>query len=226
MAKNFEDPQVVASYDQHIVKLIPGYQLIHWQIAAILKHYLPVQARILVVGCGTGYELEYLTRSHPAWQFTALDLSSAMLETAKQRLADSKQIEWIQGDLHSLSPEVSYDAVLSILVTHFIEPSKKLDFFQSICQHLKPTGLLLNVDFTQPEHENDLAILQHVCEQTGLTAEQSQNMRQRLQQDFHLSSPEENTTLLQQAGFAQITRFWQMLQYHGVMAFPVTRTVS
>lgn len=41
VVKNFHDPQVVASYDQHIVKLIRGYTLIHVQIAAILQHYLP-----------------------------------------------------------------------------------------------------------------------------------------------------------------------------------------
>ncbi|MHA3049094.1 class I SAM-dependent methyltransferase [Acinetobacter sp. ANC 4641] len=221
MAKNFHDPQVVASYDQHIVKLIPGYVLIHQQIAAILRHYLPESARVLVVGCGTGYELTYLSQQHPDWQLTALDLSAAMLETAQQRLAGVNQIEWVEGDLDCLDSTMQYDAVLSILVAHFIEPSEKLGFFQSICRHLKPTGLLLSVDLTQPEQESDLTILQQVCEQTGLTPEQSQKMRQRLQQDFHLFSREQNIQLLHRAGFARVTSFWQMLQYHGVMAFPV-----
>ena len=222
MAKNFHSPQVVASYDQHIVKLIPGYELIHQQIAAILQHHLPESARVLVVGCGTGYELAYLNQQHPDWQLTALDLSAAMLETAQQRLAGGvTQIEWVEGDLNCLDSTAQYDAVLSILVAHFIEPSKKQDFFQSIYRHLKPKGILLNVDLTQPEQESDLAMLQQVCEQTGLTPEQSQKMRQRLQQDFHLLSPEQNIQLLHRAGFVRVTGFWQMLQYHGVMAFPV-----
>ncbi|MCG2574579.1 class I SAM-dependent methyltransferase [Acinetobacter sp. ME22] len=220
VVKNFHDPQVVASYDQHIVKLIPGYTLIHAQIAAILQHYLPENARVLIIGCGTGYELCYLTQQHPTWSFTALDLSKTMLEAAQQRLSKNNQIEWIQGDIRELSSQQPYDAVLSILVTHFIATSEKLDFFQSIAKHLTATGVFINVDITQPEHIDDLAILQSVCQYTGLTAAQSQIMCQRLQQDFYLVNPQQNIAWLQQAGFAQVKSFWQMLQYQGLMAFP------
>ncbi len=56
MAKDFQSQTVVDGYDQHIRKLIPGYELVHLQIQAILKTHLPEHAHVLIVGCGTGYE--------------------------------------------------------------------------------------------------------------------------------------------------------------------------
>ena len=82
MAKDFNQPFVVDGYDAHIRKLIPGYELVHLQISALLKTYLPEQAHILVVGCGTGYELRYLTQQFPQWQFTAIDPAENMLHKA------------------------------------------------------------------------------------------------------------------------------------------------
>ena len=38
MAKDFNSPQVVEGYDEHIRKLIPGYELTHQQVDAILTH--------------------------------------------------------------------------------------------------------------------------------------------------------------------------------------------
>ena len=54
MAKDFQSQTVVDGYDQHIRKLIPGYELVHLQIQAILKTHLPEHANVLIVGCGTG----------------------------------------------------------------------------------------------------------------------------------------------------------------------------
>ncbi len=37
MAKDFHSATVVAGYDSHIRKLIPGYELVHQHINAIFK---------------------------------------------------------------------------------------------------------------------------------------------------------------------------------------------
>ena len=50
MAKDFTSQQVVDGYDQHIRKLIPGYEVVHQQILAVLKTYLPERAHLLVSG--------------------------------------------------------------------------------------------------------------------------------------------------------------------------------
>lgn len=50
MAKDFNSQKVVERYDQHIRCLIPGYELMHQQVDAILQASLRCDAHILVVG--------------------------------------------------------------------------------------------------------------------------------------------------------------------------------
>lgn len=82
MAKDFSSQQVVDGYDQHIRKLIPGYELAHQQILAILQGYLPEKSNVLIIGAGTGYELGYLLQAFPKCRFTVTELSQPMLEKA------------------------------------------------------------------------------------------------------------------------------------------------
>ncbi len=68
---------------------------------AILQSVLKPHAHILIVGCGTGYELEYLLKRHPDWKFTAVDPSLTMLQKAQEEvelLDRSSQVTFIHGD--------------------------------------------------------------------------------------------------------------------------------
>ncbi|WP_180053554.1 class I SAM-dependent methyltransferase [Acinetobacter sp. YH12236] len=220
MAKNFHSEVVVASYDDHIRKLIPGYELVHQQIEAILSTELPENAHILIVGCGTGYELSYLLQQHPNWTFTAIDPSAAMLEQARKQLASigaEQRVQFIQCTTQELDQQNSFDAALAILVVHFIPEPQKSDFFQAIYQSLKAGGIGLTYDLMQPEDENELKVMQKMAQQTGLSVQQSENMLARLQQDFFLISVEDSNELLTKVGFKQRKNYSQIMNYYGFL---------
>ncbi len=220
MAKNFHSEVVVASYDDHIRKLIPGYELVHQQIEAILSTELPENAHILIVGCGTGYELSYLLQQHPNWTFTAIDPSAAMLEQARKQLASigaEQRVQFIQCTTQELDQQNSFDAALAILVIHFIPEPQKSDFFQAIYQGLKAGGIGLTYDLMQPEDENELKVMQKMAQQTGLSVQQSENMLARLQQDFFLISVEDSNELLTKVGFKQRKIYSQIMNYCGFL---------
>ena len=194
MAKDFNSPQVVEGYDEHIRKLIPGYELTHQQVDAILSHHYGDQenVQILVVGCGTGYEIQYLAQKHPTWQFTAVDPSHVMLCKAKQHLEKQgvlERIRFIHGDTKSIGATQNFDAVLSILVAHFIPLESKQNFFRDIFSQLKPNGMLLTYDLMKETEAHEILVLKQFCENNGLTEGQSEKMVERLQQDFFLVSP-------------------------------------
>ncbi len=84
MAKDFHSATVVAGYDSHIRKPLPGYRIGTSTHQCNLSSHLPETAQVLVVGCGTGYELQYLLQQHPQWQFTAINPSLSMLQQAKK----------------------------------------------------------------------------------------------------------------------------------------------
>ncbi len=219
MAKNFHSEVVVVSYDDHIRKLIPGYELVHQQIEAILSTELPETAHMLIVGCGTGYELSYLLEQHPDWTFTAIDPSFAMLEQARKNLnsIDQQRVQLIQSTIQELPHLDTFDAALAILVAHFIPNSEKNGFFQAIYQCLKTNGLALTYDLMQPEDHQDIKIMQKLAQQTGLSMVQSSKMIERLKQDFHLLSAHNFTALLTKVGFKQCKIYCQIMNYHGFL---------
>lgn len=223
MAKDFNSPQVVEGYDEHIRKLIPGYELTHQQVDAILSHHYGDQddVQILVVGCGTGYEIQYLAQKHPTWQFTAVDPSHVMLCKAKQHLEKQgvlERIRFIHGDTKSLGATQSFDAVLSILVAHFIPLESKQNFFKDIFSQLKPNGMLLTYDLMKETEAHEILVLKQFCENNGLTEGQSEKMVERLQQDFFLVSPRMGQQLLSNVGFKKVKTFSQIMNYYGFCA--------
>ena len=225
MAKDFNNPMVVDGYDDHIRKLIPGYELIHLQVNAILKTYLPEQANLLIVGCGTGYELQYLAEQFPQWTFTAIDPAISMLEKAKSHIEDlglEKKINFIHGDTSILqTTNQQFDAALSILVSHFVPFEFKAQYFQDIGQSLKSNAFCLSYDLMKIENDQQLLTLKHLAQATGLSEKQSQMMADRLTQDFYLASTEQLEDYYKNAGFKSVQSFAQVLNYYGFMGFKV-----
>ena len=221
MAKDFNSQHVVDGYDLHIRKLIPGYEVVHQQIQALLKTHVHEKAHVLVVGCGTGYELGYLLQMFPQWTFTATELSGTMLDKAQQYLQPfnaADRVEFILGDIDSLASERLYDAALTILVSHFIAISEKPNFFDSIYARLKPSAIFMTFDLTAIESEQDLESLENIAQINGLTAPQAKAMTRRLADDFHLLSASETCAALTLSGFNCVQRFTQILSYQGFIA--------
>lgn len=222
MAKDFQSQTVVDGYDQHIRKLIPGYELVHLQIQAILKTHLPKHAHVLIVGCGTGYEFSYLLAQHPTWSFTAVDPSLTMIEKAQQLLntthGDLTRVRFVHGDTTALPENAQFDAALAILVAHFIPLPEKTFFFADILRCLKTQAILLSYDLMHSSHETELVVLQNLCQRIGLTVVQSEKMLERLQQDFYLVSASQMRELLTKVGFNEVRIYSQLLNYYGFFA--------
>ncbi|MEQ1135302.1 class I SAM-dependent methyltransferase [Acinetobacter seifertii] len=221
MAKDFNSPKVVEGYDEHIRKLIPGYEVIHLQVDAILQSVLKPNAHILIVGCGTGYELEYLLKRHPDWKFTAVDPSLTMLQKAQEQvelLDKSSQVTFIHGDTSALPLEACFDAALSILVAHFVADDIKPAFFKDIYDRLKEKAVLLTYDLMTCINPMQLKALPYLCLDQGLTEEQCQKMLERMAQDFFSLTTEGYIKLLEKTGFESVQPYAQILTYQGFIA--------
>lgn len=221
MAKDFNSPKVVDGYDEHIRKLIPGYEVIHQQVDAILQSVLKPNSHILIVGCGTGYELEYLLKRHPNWKFTAVDPSLTMLQKAQEQvelLGKSSQVTFVHGETSALPLENCFDAALSILVAHFIADDIKPAFFKDIYNRLKENALLLAYDLMTCINPQQLQALRYLCLAQGLTEEQCQKMLERMAQDFFSLTSEGYIKLLQKTGFESVQSYAQVLTYQGFIA--------
>ncbi|KAB7648015.1 methyltransferase domain-containing protein [Polymorphobacter fuscus] len=114
-------------------------------------------ARVLEVGCGTGRNLIVAARAFPAARFTGLDISAAMLATARANIARaglSERIDLVQADATAfdaaaLSGGAGFDRVFLSYTVSMI-PDWQAALAQA-ARALAPGGRLDLVDFGQQE---------------------------------------------------------------------------
>ncbi len=153
MSKNppdFFSGEAALAYDEKNKKLSRISDCLHFLVGLILKD-LPRQARILCVGAGTGAEILSLASAFPEWKFVALDPSQAMLDVCQERLKSAgiaNRCEFVHGYVQDLPEQEVFDAVLSILVAHFVERNDRQIFFQGMADRLRTGGYLINSEIS------------------------------------------------------------------------------
>ena len=76
-------------------------------------------SEVLIVGGGTGWFLEALLRTGKVEKVTYIELSERMLSLSRDRIEkrlpdQSDRVEWIQGTVHELSEQRSFDLVCTL----------------------------------------------------------------------------------------------------------------
>lgn len=226
MVKNFNLPKVVDHYDEHIQKLIPGYSLVHLHIQAILDTTFQLrnhsQLKILIAGCGTGYELRYLIEQFPEAKFVAFDPSQQMIDKCQHYLKDhkvSEQIELICGDSSVLHDyQNHFDVALCILVTHFLDQNQKKTLLQHLYASLKGDGIYLSYDMMKFQNQTHIHELMYIVRRLGLTEKQTQQMNERLDDDFYLIGFDDYQQMLRNIGFSKSECFIKISNFYGIFA--------
>ena len=94
---------------------------------------------ILEIGCGTGYFTYLLRRAFPKARITALDLTPAILQAARTRLAGAEGIEWLVADGERELPGRFDLITASSVFQWFSQPRQACRLFW---EHLNPGGLI------------------------------------------------------------------------------------
>lgn len=218
MTERFEGEGAQA-YDSLIPLLVPGYALLHQLCASRLMAALGLQARVLLVGVGTGSELLLLGRLCPHWTFVAQDISADMLAQARMRAEQAgmgDRVCWHLGTLPVV--DMPCDGALCLLVLHFLAQDTKESLLGDIYRQLNPSAPLLLADLMVPAdpHERKAMGLQAVL--AGLPPSVCEQMVRRLGEDFATLDETQTLRLLQGAGFTAAHRFFQALGFHGWLA--------
>lgn len=97
-------------------------------------------SELLDAGCGTGAMLGMFKQDFPDKNYTGIDLSEKMIETAKRKKLAG--VNFVSGDCEDLPfAENSFDVVTcSMSFHHYPNPEK---FFQSLQRVLRPGGRLI-----------------------------------------------------------------------------------
>jgi SAM-dependent methyltransferase len=122
---------------------------------------------VLEIGCGTGLILETLSKRLPQVAVTGVDLTSAMLSIAQQRLQTHPQVELLHQNVTELNLANTYDLAFSyggvwyfvidgdkepFLVSHIAQDAPNRQGLDSVAKHIKAGGQLL-LGVQGPHHD-------------------------------------------------------------------------
>lgn len=216
----------VDEYDSGIRRMLPGYELLHELTRSLLHAELGDRAKVLVAGCGTGMEIASLGDCRPRWCFTGVDPSADMVEIAERRMAElgmESRVELRVGLTDELPASPPYDAATAILVMHFLpDDGSKLELLENIAARLGPGAPLVLTDAcglrSSPGFSRFVSAWRQ--RQLALGMEES-DIDERLRDALsavHFVSEERIASLLEEAGFGEVTRYYGALLFGGWVA--------
>lgn len=202
-------------YDERNKKLASISDNLHFLMKLVLEP-LPAQAKILSVGAGTGAEILSLGKAFPTWSFVAVEPSLAMLNVCRERIERaglSDRCEFIHGFAEDLPMSAQYDAILAVLVAHFVKRDERLSFFKNLTNRLLVGGYLVNAeisyDLDSAEFSSMLKNWQSVQRLMGATPEALAMLPQQLKDVLTILSPSETEVLIHKSGIDLPIRFFQ-----------------
>lgn len=200
-------------YDQKITIVVPGYSTLHQSAAALLRTLLPDDARILIIGAGTGADALALAAQNPSWQLTCVEPLAEMLDRAREKTAAIAHINYHHGYLAELPPGEPYDAALCQLVSHFIpERAAKAQLLRDIAARLKSGGYLIQTDIIESD---ELPALIRFARAQGMPAEGEPLMEKRFNADMHPLAIEDFSQLASENGFRVQKTYFRTLTICG-----------
>jgi ubiquinone/menaquinone biosynthesis C-methylase UbiE len=121
----------------------------------LLQHISP-DNKILIVGGGTGWILEELSKMYnEGVEITYVEKSSQMITLSKQKNIQHNTIEFINKSIEEFSTEKKFNAVFTAFLFDNFQQEKIELVFSKLNQLLKPNGLWLYADFIN--HKNNSA---------------------------------------------------------------------
>jgi ubiquinone/menaquinone biosynthesis C-methylase UbiE len=139
------------AYDAYQLAIVPGYREMLELTADAAKRYLPTNAKILDLGCGSGNASSYILAKMPSARIFLLDGSVSMITVAAEKIALSNPGAILGRNVADLAKDgwakglasKEFDCIVSTLVLEHLlfEPYKTA--IKECYRLLKPGGWLL-----------------------------------------------------------------------------------
>ncbi len=215
-------PVPVSDYEATARRMNVGYELVFELATALLRADCPDDAHLLIVGAGGGMELQTFGSAGAGWRFTGVDPSADMLALARAKVDGAgltERVQLVQGTLDDLPPDARFDAATVIFVLmHLPDDGSKLHLLRGLAQRLRAGAPLILVDSIRDHRERFIPAWQHYTAARGLPAEQMAAFIARITASSNTVTEARELTLLDEAGFRDVTRFFAAFHMSGWIA--------
>ncbi len=210
-------------YKELASRVIPGYDEFFVATLALLQERLDKDARLLVVGCGTGRELEVFAPSTRDWRFDCIDPSRSMIEYSRQvaqRLGVYSRVRFHNCYAHELDLDYRFDAATVINVMHFLlDDGPKDALIQSVTQRVKPGGTVVLFDLHGDPSKTYFKLYYSAwiryMDLRGYTGKKKDRLLKRLEAGIAYVGEDRIMEICQAAGLKLIRPYWGGLLYTG-----------
>ncbi len=200
------DP-IASQYDSQRRFVIP--QMEEFYGAAVWAAESPVpDPAILDIGAGTGLLSALLLQRYQAAQMTLLDIAPNMLDIARKRFRDRKNLRYRVCDYSDADLGGPYDLVCSALSIHHLVTADKRRLFERIFSALSPGGLFVNADQAEGETpyftKRYLEYWNAFLAAGPLNTEENREIRKRRESLDRNEKLSDQIAWLQNAGFSDV----------------------
>lgn len=219
------DVDTATEYDKGIRRTLPTYDGLVRLSNTALRIRAGENAEVLVIGAGGGNELLEFAEHNPTWAFTAVDPSEPMLNEARAKVEGrfgTERVDYVVGSSGDVTVENLFDAASCLLVLHFINSvEEKLTFLQEIRLRLKTGAPFVIASMAGDRNDPAFDALfglwrQSWVDRSSLSEVQVLEMEKTVRALSFISC-DEIEGLLREAGFGNITQFFQTTFFSGWM---------
>ncbi|NBC67077.1 MAG: methyltransferase domain-containing protein [Bacteroidetes bacterium] len=202
-------------YNQFVENWIPNYHYFLDQLPKLLREADPKS--LLVVGCGTGNEIDRFVEAPENWSITGVDPSPEMIQQAREKLNHLDDVTLIEGLITDLDQQQTFGAATLLLVLHFLaDNGEKSEILKAIADRLRPGApfVLLDITGNRNQIRDNLDVLKSLLPD-DLDDETISYRLHRIEHELHHISEERLTEIVVEAGFEPPLRFFQSSIYVG-----------
>ena len=103
---------------------------------------LPLQGKILDIGCGYGFMSHMLHFAAPLREITGIDYDEEKTDTANHCFSKEALINFSHADALSF-PFENYDAIIMADMLHYLQPAAQRQVIEKCILHLNPGGVII-----------------------------------------------------------------------------------
>jgi len=207
-----------AFYDDYIVKVVPNYK----EMIEVLINSVPFAAKepikIIELGCGTGMVSRGIKKRYPNAHLKCIDMSSEMLNVAKNKLKEFSNIDYELADFTKYKFKEKYDAVVSSLSLMYLNGDKaRKSIFSKVYNALKPGGIFIagEVNISNHKYFQDIHMKQWIKHMRKFYSDDfiQKEVLIKAQKHGKLSALLDEIQWLKDIGFRHVEVFWKYYNF-------------
>jgi tRNA (cmo5U34)-methyltransferase len=185
-------------------------------LTAVLPYAADAPLRVLDIGSGHGVFAAALLDAFPNARATGLDISPAMMEVGRERMARfGDRFQYHVGDFADgrLPDDLKgpFDVVVSSRAIHHINPDAKRSLFADVYARLDPEGCFFDVDNMRPRDDFIRARYAQADPARPGYGNNAQRPRTGGGSREHPDPVAEQLASLREAGFSHVDCYWKRL---------------